>query len=62
MIYKPKGRRFYMLKFRFEGKLIHKATKAGTMKDALDIQARIRSELAKGQLGHTRIKAHPNTG
>jgi integrase len=51
MIYKPKGRRYYMVKFRFEGKLIHKATKAVTMRDALDIQARIRTELAKGNWG-----------
>jgi integrase len=59
MIYKPKGRRFYMVKFRFEGKLIHKATKATTMKDALDIQARVRTELAKGNWGILEAKATP---
>ena len=59
MIYKPRGRRFYMVKFRFEGKLIHKATKAVTMKDALDIQAHIRTEMAKGNWGILESKPTP---
>ena len=59
MVYKPKGRRFYVVKFHFEGKVIHKATKATSMKDALDIQAHIRSELAKGNWGILEAKLTP---
>jgi integrase len=59
MVYKPKGRRYYMVKFHFEGRLIHKATKAATLKDALDIQAHIRSELAKCNWGILEAKPTP---
>lgn len=62
MIYKPKGRRFYVVKFRREGRLIHKATKAETMRDALDIQAHIRRELAKGNWGILEAKPTPTFG
>ncbi len=59
MIYKPKGRRFYMVKFHYEGKLIHKATKATTQAAALDIQAKIRNELARGNWNVLKAKPVP---
>ncbi len=32
MIYKPRGRKYYKVKFHFKGQLIHKATRAKTRK------------------------------
>ena len=51
MIYKPKGRRFYSVKFKWHGKPIQKRTKATTAKDARSIEATMRSELALGNFG-----------
>lgn len=51
MIYKKPGFRYYMCKFRFQGRLIVKSTKVATAKDARSVEARIRSELARGNWG-----------
>ena len=51
MIYKPKGRRKYKVKFRFRGKLIHQSTTATTAKTAKSIEGQIRAELEKGNWG-----------
>lgn len=51
MIFKPKGRRYFTIEFRFCGKRIQKRTRATSRKDALSIEARIRSELARGNFG-----------
>lgn len=48
MIYKPKGRRYYMAKFMWKGEIICKSTRATTAKDARSIEAKLRSELARG--------------
>ena len=39
MIYKPKGRQRYRVKFRFQGRLIHQSTTATTHKTARLIEA-----------------------
>ena len=59
MIYKPKGRKYYKVKFHFRGQLIHKATRATTKKDARTIEATLRSELAKGNWGILEMKPSP---
>lgn len=51
MIFKPEGRRFYIVKFHHEGKTIQKRTKASTAKAARNIEAKIRTELANGNFG-----------
>ena len=51
MIYKPKGRRYYRIKFRWEKKLIQKRTRAASAKVARQIEAEMRSQLAKGNWG-----------
>jgi integrase len=48
MIYKPKGRRYYMFKFMWRGELIRKSTRATSARDARSIEAKVRSELARG--------------
>jgi integrase len=58
-VYKPNGRRYYIVRFRFNGKLIQKRTRATSRKDAADIAAQIRSELAKGNFGILEKKAAP---
>ncbi len=59
MIYKPKGRKYYVVRFRFNGKLIQKRTRATNRNDAKDIASTIRSELAKGNFGILERKAAP---
>ena len=51
MIYKPKGRRFYCIKFRFEGRLIHRRTKHVTAAAARIAESKMRTELANGNFG-----------
>ena len=51
MIYKPKGSRYYFAKFRWQGKLIRRSTRATDAKTAHSIAGRIRSELARGNWG-----------
>lgn len=59
MISKSKGRSYYVVRFRFNGKLIQKRTRATSQKDAKDIAARIRSELARGNFGILTDKPKP---
>ncbi len=49
MIYKPKRRRYYMVKFMWRGRLIHKATRATDAKTARAIEGKIRADLARGE-------------
>ncbi|MGH9466030.1 MAG: hypothetical protein ACRD1Y_01625, partial [Terriglobales bacterium] len=51
MIFKPRGRRYYTIKFRWETKLVQKRTRAASAKVARQIEAEIRSQLAKGNWG-----------
>ncbi len=46
MIYKPTGRRYYRIKFQWNGKTIQKRTKLTTADDARRQEARLRTELA----------------
>ena len=62
MIYKPKGRTYFKVKFHFQGQLIHKATRARTKKDARTIESTLRSELAKGNWGILEMKPSPKLG
>src|SRR5690242_21087380 len=48
MIYKPKGNRYYMVKFRWKGQLIRKSTRATDAKTARSVEGKLRAELAKG--------------
>jgi len=57
MIYK-KGR-YYMVKFRWQGKLFRKSTRATNTKTARNIEGRIRSELAQGNFGILEKKLKP---
>jgi integrase len=59
MIYKPKGRRYYRVKFRFQGKMIHECTRATDKKTARSIEAKIRTELAEGNFGILQVKPAP---
>ncbi len=59
MIYKPKRRRYYVVKFRYEGQVIHRRTRATTAKDARAIESRMRSELARGNWGILEAKPAP---
>ena len=62
MIYKPKGRNYFKVKFHFQGQVIHKATRAKTKKDARTIEATLRSQLAKGDWGILEMKPSPKLG
>ena len=48
MIYRPKNRRYWMVKFMWRGQLIRKSTRATSAKDARSIEGKLRSELARG--------------
>lgn len=56
MVYKPKGRRFYLVEFRCRGKRILKRTKVTHAEDARSIEAAIRTELERGNYGILRPK------
>jgi integrase len=62
MVTKPKGRRYYVVRFRFQGKMIQKRTRATNQNDANDIAAKIRSELARGNFGILQPKARLTLG
>ncbi len=47
MIYKPPGKRYYMVKFQWSGRTIRKSTRATDRKTARTIEARLRVELAR---------------
>lgn len=51
MIFKAKGRRYYTIKFRWEKRLVQKRTRAASAKVARQIEAEMRSQLAKGNWG-----------
>jgi integrase len=59
MIYKPKGRRYYMLKFMWRGQLIRKSTRTTSAKDARSIEGKVRSELARGNWDVLEAKPAP---
>ena len=59
MIYKPRGRRYYMLKFMWRGQTIRKSTRATSAKDARSIEAKLRSELARNNWGILTAKVAP---
>lgn len=50
-VFKPEGRKYFAVEFRFNGKRIQKRTRATSRKDARVIEARIKSELARGNFG-----------
>ena len=56
MIYKLKGRKYYRVKFMFKAQPIHKCTRATDAKTARSIEAKIRSELARGNWGILELK------
>lgn len=51
MIHKPEGRKYYSVKFMWQGKLIQRRTRATNGKDARTIESTIRSQLARGNWG-----------
>jgi len=51
MIYKPRGRHFYIVKFVADGKVIQKRTKATNPKVAKRIETALRNALAEGNFG-----------
>jgi len=59
MVYKPKGRRFYKVKFKFQGQTIHRSTQATNAKTAHSIEGQIRAELARGNWGIFEKKSAP---
>jgi len=59
MIYKPKNRRYYRVKFMWQGQPIRKCTRATNAKTARKIEAKIRSELAEGNWGILASKPSP---
>ena len=59
MIYKPKRRRYYVIKFKWAGRLVHRRTRARDAKTARSIEAKIRTELAQGNWGILEAKPAP---
>src|SRR5438132_5975523 len=57
MIYKPKGRKHYRIKFQLNGKTIQKRTRVTTAKAARAIEASLRLELEKGNYGILKPRA-----
>ncbi len=60
MVYKPRGRRFYLIEFRFRGKRILKRTKVTHIDDARAIESAIRTELERGNYGILKPKPLPS--
>jgi len=60
MVYKPKGRKFYLVEFRYHGKRIFKRTKVTHIDDARAIESAIRTELERGNYGILRPKPLPS--
>jgi integrase len=56
MVYRPKGRKFYLVEFHFQGRRIRKRTKATLLKEARAIESAIRVELERGNYGILRPK------
>ncbi len=59
MIYREIECKFYSVKFRFRGKLIHRRTRATNAKDARAIEIQLRSELERGHWGILKVKPKP---
>jgi integrase len=62
MIHKPAGRRHYSIKFMWKGRLVQKRTRATSARDARQIQAKLKSELARGNWGILESKPAPSLG
>ena len=60
MVYKPKGRKFYLVEFRCRGKRILKRTKVTHVEDARAIESVIRTELERENYGILRPKPVPS--
>jgi integrase len=60
MVYRPKGRRFYLVEFRYHGKRIFKRTKVTHIDDARAIENAIRTELERGNYGILKPKPPPS--
>ena len=60
MVYKPKGRRFYLVEFHHRGKRICKRTKVTHIDDARAIENAIRTELERGNYGILKPKPVPS--
>jgi len=59
MIYKARGSRKYRMKFHVNGQLVHRSTGCTSAKDARAVEARVRSELARGNWGIVQRKPAP---
>lgn len=59
MVYRPKGRRFYLVEFSYRGKRVRKRTKTTHAKEARAIEAAIRTELERASYGILRPKPAP---
>jgi len=60
MVYKPKGRKFYLIEFHYRGKRILKRTKVTHIEDARGIESAIRTELERGNYGILHPKPLPS--
>ena len=60
MVYKPKGRRFYLIEFRYHGKRIFKRTKFTHIDDARSVESAIRTELERGNYGILKPRPLPS--
>jgi site-specific recombinase XerD len=57
-LYKRDGSKFWWMKFTFDGELVQQSTKVANKRDALQIEAAFRHELALGRIGITpKVKA-----
>jgi integrase len=57
-LYKRPNSRFYWMKFTFDGQLVQQSTKCSNKRDALQVEAAFRHELALGRIGiEPKVKA-----
>jgi len=59
MVYRPRGRKFYLVEFQSHGRRIRKRTKATVLREAKAIEAAIRVELERGHYGILAPKPAP---
>ena len=62
MIYKPKGRKYYIVKFMWNGEPVQKRTRATNAKVARTIESALRNALALGDVGILERKPAPTLG
>ena len=62
MIYKPKARKYYVVDFQWNGQRIQRRTRMTNQRDALAIEAAIRTELERGNYGILHPKPKPTLG